>query len=60
MPFIKKKNKHHGFLAVEEIIFIKAFGCQAEIQQDGQSLKYEDLGLKLESNSMIRFNYTSD
>ena len=53
-------RKHHDFLAVVEIMFIKTFGYEAETQQGGQSLKREDPGLRLEADSMIRLSYTSD
>lgn len=53
-------RKHHDFLAVVEIMFIKIFGYQAETLEGGQSLKREDPGLRLEADSIIRLSYTSD
>lgn len=34
--------------------------CQAEMQQNGQTLKHKDPRLKLDTDSMITFNYTCD
>lgn len=34
--------------------------CQAEMQQNGQTLKHKDPQLKLDTDSMITFNYTCD
>jgi len=45
---------------VVEIMCIKTFGYQAETQQGGQSLKCEERGLRLDSDSMVRLSYTSD